>query len=281
MSNNPVYTYHEKQHFNLGANSRKRKIGIESIRRFDHCALCLSLARDAQITHRGIIYCKECIFADLLSQKQEIKKTKQLLKQLKQKRKEMDEGAKAVQRDEAVEAFDRAQRVGGGLSAGLKKVEKTASDTQNNTKETPKLPAFWLSSLQPNLTDKEALTDRIREMESTPLITMCRQASPTHPLALKDLHSVNLKYADADTVLCSGCDKTLSNSSTMFVTKSCSSLLCKYCIDTLYLPSLQCPKCDSKVDKEEDLIKVSVEGTGFAGGGGVMLKKRTGTIGLN
>ena len=44
---------------NLG--SKKRKIGIESLRKFNQCALCLSKARNPVITESGIIFCRVCV----------------------------------------------------------------------------------------------------------------------------------------------------------------------------------------------------------------------------
>lgn len=294
MSNNPVYTYHEKQHFNLGGNSRKRKVGIESLRRFDHCALCLGVAREATSTPRGIIYCKECIYADLLAQKQEIKAAKTTLKQLKQAQKDGSARRAEISKQGNVERFDKAQKLGGDNSQS-----QSQSQPNSSSQSHPTLPSFWLSSLQPNISDEQNIADRIRALEAQKMVTLCRQANPPHPLTLKDLTPVKIKYTDSarDVAVCSGCNRTLNNSTRMLLTKSCHNLLCGYCIDTLYTPSQQCPVCDEKVDTNpDDLIRISVEGwlfhlilfthshlpgTGFAGGGGVMLKKRTGTLGLN
>lgn len=211
MSNNPVYTYHEKQHFNLGSNSRKRKIGIESLRRFNHCALCLGVARDAHITHSGIIYCKECIYADLLAQKQDIKRAKKRLGQLKQKQREGEQRRQESHRSEAIAKFDKAQVVG------------KAGHEESVPSKSAALPSFWLSSLQPNISDDADISDQIRSLESHHLVTMCRQAAPIHPLSLKDLYSVKLKYTDRENevAVCSGCDRTLNNSTKMFGKLSC------------------------------------------------------------
>ncbi|TIC12996.1 hypothetical protein E3Q13_04038 [Wallemia mellicola] len=240
----------------------------------------------APVKEPFVVYNQECIYADLLSQKQEIKKAKNVLKQLKdneesERTRKLEEARRRV-----LENFDRVQQV--GTSAKKAEATKNAEETaleelakeQYEAKKS-KLPSFWLSSLQP---DSSPIADKIRTLENTKMVTMCRQANPPHPMSLKDLHGVILKSnkGDAESIVCASCNKTLNNSTPMFASKGCSNILCKYCIDTLYKAHKQCPVCDNPVkDANEDLIKVSVEGTGFAAGGGVMLKRRTGALGLN
>lgn len=43
----------------------QQRLGNESMRRFDACALCLQRARDPVACHKGHLFCKECALTDL------------------------------------------------------------------------------------------------------------------------------------------------------------------------------------------------------------------------
>lgn len=45
--------------------ARQQRLGNESMRNFDACALCLQRARDPIACEHGHLFCKECAFADL------------------------------------------------------------------------------------------------------------------------------------------------------------------------------------------------------------------------
>lgn len=124
----------------------------------------------------------------MLSQKQEIKKAKNVLKQLKdneesERTRKLEEARRRV-----LENFDRVQQV--GTSAKKAEATKNAEETaleelakeQYEAKKS-KLPSFWLSSLQP---DSSPIADKIRTLENTKMVTMCRQANPPHPMRSVD-----------------------------------------------------------------------------------------------
>src|SRR6185312_6537870 len=102
------------------------------MRNFDACFLCLQRARDPVCCSQGHLYCKECIYENLLAQKKEIKRQQTLL-EIRQK--EEEEKAKKKE-DEAKEAvildFERQQVRIAPLSSNKK--------SRNGTKEkTPEL----------------------------------------------------------------------------------------------------------------------------------------------
>jgi nitric oxide synthase-interacting protein len=43
----------------------KQRLGNESMRRFDACALCLNAAREPLACNEGHLFCKECVYTDL------------------------------------------------------------------------------------------------------------------------------------------------------------------------------------------------------------------------
>jgi nitric oxide synthase-interacting protein len=47
--------------FTLG----QKRLGNESMRRFDACVLCLNRAREPLACNEGHLFCKECVYTDL------------------------------------------------------------------------------------------------------------------------------------------------------------------------------------------------------------------------
>ena len=69
---------------------------------------------------------------------------------------------------------------------------------------------------------------------------------------------------------CWSCRKTLTNNAKIFVLNPCGHAICQTCVDTLAKPSGQCPGCDTKV---KTYIELKREGTGYASGGQVEIKR--------
>ncbi|KAG8738262.1 hypothetical protein FRC10_007095 [Ceratobasidium sp. 414] len=100
------------------------------MKRFDACTLCLQQAREPVACGQGHIYCKECVYSDLLSQKKEIKRFKTKLEELA--REEEAEKARAAQaaRDRVLKDFERGQ-----LGLASRKEPQTAPNGKEKEKE--------------------------------------------------------------------------------------------------------------------------------------------------
>ncbi|KAF9353862.1 hypothetical protein BGX26_008388 [Mortierella sp. AD094] len=70
------FTYAEKQMLEYG--TKKQRLGRDSMRDFDACFLCLQTARDPVCCPEGHLSCKECIYENILAQKQEIERQAKL-----------------------------------------------------------------------------------------------------------------------------------------------------------------------------------------------------------
>ncbi|KAF9209484.1 hypothetical protein BGZ49_004075 [Haplosporangium sp. Z 27] len=70
------FTYAEKQMLDYG--TKKQRLGRDSMRDFDACFLCLQTARDPVCCPEGHLSCKECIYENILAQKQEIERQAKL-----------------------------------------------------------------------------------------------------------------------------------------------------------------------------------------------------------
>lgn len=74
-----VFSYAERQKAEYGTKrvrllrslnpptelSRQQRLGNESMRNFDACALCLQRAREPTACDEGHLFCKECVYSDL------------------------------------------------------------------------------------------------------------------------------------------------------------------------------------------------------------------------
>lgn len=67
-----VFTYAEKSKLKGIYGTLESRVGRDSHKEFDSCCLCLTTAKQPLCCNQGHIYCKECIYASLLKQKQDI-----------------------------------------------------------------------------------------------------------------------------------------------------------------------------------------------------------------
>ena len=58
-----IFTYAEYKKLDYG--TKRQRLGNESMRRFDACALCLNRAREPLACQEGHLFCKECVYTDL------------------------------------------------------------------------------------------------------------------------------------------------------------------------------------------------------------------------
>jgi nitric oxide synthase-interacting protein len=139
-----VFSYAEKQKTEYG--TKRQRLGNESMRSFDACALCLQRARDPIACDHGHLFCKECAYADLLNQKKDIKRQKERLEQLKRETEEETQRALEAARERVLRDFEKGQL---GLSANLPAIVSTSG--AESTKESAwfGLTHFWI--LQPAL----------------------------------------------------------------------------------------------------------------------------------
>ncbi|KAH7340616.1 hypothetical protein B0J17DRAFT_749175 [Rhizoctonia solani] len=267
----------------------QQRLGVDSMKRFDACTLCLQQAREPVACGEGHLYCKECIYTDLLSQKKDIKKFKAKLEELQ--REEEAEKARAAQaaRDRVLRDFEKNQL---GLAsrkephaeelarraeaAALKQLELEQKEARRS-----KLPsAYWLASETPTAEGSDAEKIKLKDMK---VGTLCRASEFGHPLNLKGLipvkfttqsngESTSGPSKDSSECICPSCKKTL-NLGIMFLMRPCSHVLCKTCTDTLVTPNKQCVVCDSELPNSKDVIQLSREGTGYSGGGRAETKK--------
>ncbi|KAJ3979913.1 hypothetical protein F5890DRAFT_1420605 [Lentinula detonsa] len=226
-----IFSYAEYKKLDYG--TKKQRLGHESMRRFDACALCLNRAREPLACDEGHLFCKECVYTDLLTQKKDIKRQKDKLESMKKEAKEEREKAKLAARERVLREFEKGQ-----LGLGVNKPSKTGSGTltglENDANEAnpsdslkrkfnfsssnveslaleaeeaalrqieveqrealkAKLPDFWLPSLTPTYTGKGDL-ESVKSLEDVKLQTTCRGGNPRHSLNMKSLVPVKFTF---------------------------------------------------------------------------------------
>ncbi|KIY67219.1 hypothetical protein CYLTODRAFT_397456 [Cylindrobasidium torrendii FP15055 ss-10] len=214
-----IFSYAEYKKLDYG--TKKQRLGNESMKLFNSCSLCLSSAREPLSCDHGHVFCKECAYADLLTQKKDIKQQKAKLEKMKREEEEEKARAKLAARERVLHEFERGQlglaatSTTGTTSAGsssegrglkrkfsfdqskaetlaqeaeedaLRQIEREQAEALRN-----KLPDFWLPSLTPTYSTAGAP----RSLSDVKLQTTCRGGNPAHPLTLKALVPVKWIY---------------------------------------------------------------------------------------
>jgi nitric oxide synthase-interacting protein len=156
--------YHERQA--LGFGTMTERLGKETVKDFDHCALSLSPALDPVVTPEGVLYDREHILRCLLHQKKEVARQTKAWEAQAAKDKSKAELEAEARRAEAIERFHRENQMGGASArpadgAVLPDVDPASDDApvpdaaerlkaaQLDAPETKTMNAFWLPSKTP------------------------------------------------------------------------------------------------------------------------------------
>jgi len=97
------FTYYEKKKIK-DAGTKRERLGVDSMRSFEQCWLCLRSAVKPVCTKKGFVYCKDCVILNLAKQKKDLEDhqflyTQRLLKKDKEaKEREMEESNKEIGR---------------------------------------------------------------------------------------------------------------------------------------------------------------------------------------
>ncbi|KAJ7603144.1 hypothetical protein DFH06DRAFT_1022582 [Mycena polygramma] len=228
-----IFSYAEYRKASAEYGQKKKRLGNESMRRFDACSLCLQTAREPVCCKDGHLFCKECAVNDLLSQKKDLKRQKEKAEQIRKEIESEVERAKAAARERVLQDFERGQLGLASTSsssstaaapssetslAGTKRPFSTAfafspshvSDLVAQAEDTAAraiakeqaeaakgvLPDFWLPSLTPTFGGVAARDVLAAGGKSGELKigAVCRGGGERHSFALKDLMPVKFTY---------------------------------------------------------------------------------------
>ncbi|KAI0797307.1 hypothetical protein BC629DRAFT_1581647 [Irpex lacteus] len=214
-----IFSYAEYKKLDYG--TKRQRLGNESMRRFDSCALCLQRAREPVACEKGHLFCKECVYTDLVTQLGDIKRQKVRLEALKREAEEERQRAREAARERVLQDFEKGQLGLAGPtsvattsgsdskeSRGTKrKFEFDSSTVENLAREAEeaalrqiereqaetlkhKLPDFWLPSLTPTYASSGPPTS----LQDVKLQTTCHGGNPSHHLTRKQLLPVNFTF---------------------------------------------------------------------------------------
>ncbi|KAG8902816.1 hypothetical protein FRB99_004083 [Tulasnella sp. 403] len=256
-TSNSVFSYAEYKKLDYG--TKKQRLGVDSMKDRLSCALCLQRARNPVACAEGHLYCKECIYTDLLEQKKEIARQQSKLEAMAKEEEAERESRRAMARERVLKDFEERQlglgtkrtiitpesskdeKAGEGRGtkrkfdfdqdevdvltreaeeAALRQIEKEQAEARR-----AKLPAFWLPSLTP-----EAVVGPLKDIK---LQTLCHASSPSHTLTLKSLVPVEFTFDNSSQPSASTSSTPTpgasSSSSTVNATTDSKRAICPSC----------------------------------------------------
>eukprot|EP00742_Colponemidia_sp_Colp-10_P004361 GILJ01004653.1.p1 GENE.GILJ01004653.1~~GILJ01004653.1.p1 ORF type:complete len:314 (-),score=52.31 GILJ01004653.1:145-1029(-) len=267
----PIFRYSEKQRLKEYGTIKER-IGRDSMKKFDCCHLCLHPVTNPVACPQGHLFCKECIFEALLTQKKEIKRAekkfeadqKRLLEE-EQKRQEEQVAAQIQQMEKLQYGALPQDAIKQPTRDVIQALQDKRPDSLREHKEWIKT-SFWV----PEQTPTAAPLALVKPSTET-----CCPVNK-HQLRLKQLIDVKMDLVDqsddthvnatgpvsAFTYQCYACKKSL-NQQKISVLKSCGHVMCTACITKFCLPEGRCMVCNQKC-KDKDVISLEESGTGFS-----------------
>jgi len=185
----------------------------------------LNRAREPLACDGGHLFCKECVYTDLLGQKKDIKRQKEKLEAMKKEAEAEVAKAREAARERVLIDFEKGQLFAkpatGTTTSGADTEEprgtkrkfafdsSAVEDLAQEAEEAAllqiereqaealraKFPDFWLPSLTPTYTS----SGPPRSLKDVNLQTTCRGGNPPHPIALKHLIPVHFTFHASST----------------------------------------------------------------------------------
>ncbi|KAL3665519.1 hypothetical protein V7S43_009554 [Phytophthora oleae] len=266
------FTYRERE--TAGHGTLKRRFGRDSQLPFGVCCLCLATthSRSPLVSPGGFVYCKECIYSNLLAQKRSIQDNVAAYERFveTQSRKQQDETLQK-ERETLQKALDAAEGALTGTTAQdrcamatQKLKEKVDRATDDDKREAMKKTSFWIPDCTPSQESKVDKPD-----------TKTRDPMSLDEMKLKHLMPVKFEWeASADgkpKVLCAVTKKEVSHHRAVLLRPS-GQVILESCVKDMVLPTMTCPVTGLKLRKK-DIVHLQTGGTGFSAHSTVEAKK--------
>jgi len=271
-----VFTSYERSKLNYG--TQKTRLGKDSIKSWDCCSLCLQQLIDPLSCPKGHLFCKECIYSNLLAQKKEISKKLKEWGEEQTHLREEEQKKKEQEKMDEIQRFEKQETsvLPPTSSSSSKNTATQQHNTDSNTSTTTpqSLTTSNTTTTSSSTTDEAlkvssywTLTPSVEPSSSSnkkpPLtVTMCSEGN--HPLRIKQLIKVSLGKGDSKHS-CPVCLKQLTNATKVTLLSSCGCVYCQSCASK-FSGEGECSVCN-KSFQQDDLIQLQSGGTGFAGHG--------------
>ncbi|CEG46874.1 Uncharacterized conserved protein [Plasmopara halstedii] len=265
------FTYHEREA--AGHGTLKRRFGRDSQLPFGVCCLCLATtqSRSPLVSPGGFVYCKECIYANLLTQKrsnqenlmayeryvemQNQKEKDEILEKERQTLQKALDGADGAMIGLATETRDHARHV-----ATQKLQEKVDKATDDEKRIAMKKTSFWI----PDCTPSQEVKVEKPEMKTKDPMSL-------DEMKLKHLMPVKFEWDDKSNVVCAVTKKEILHRRAVLLRPS-GQVILESCVKDMVLPTMTCPVTGLKLRKK-DIVHLQAGGTGFSAHSTVEAKK--------
>jgi len=286
--------YSEMQGRAFGTMSER--LGKESVKDWDDCALSLAPAIDPVVTPEGVLYSRELILENLLAQKKERAKEHAAWRAQEEEDARRSAEASAAAREHQLETFHRVNHGGAAAdeaaaaaaaaataaaaaaageavspTAGGNSGAASVAATHFDRDRMDSMKAFWLPSKTPEA------EKRVEKPSGD-----CLCPATGKKLRLKDLVSVKFTFAPKDAgkgarYMCPLSKEVFGNTSKVVVLKATGDAISEECYkrfvakDGVY---------NGVKIKPKEVIRLQRGGTGFAGSGSQVEAKRYAPVGL-
>ena len=145
------FTRHEREA--LGWGSKRKRLTKDSIKKFYACTICLKLCDIPLVCPNGDLFCKQCIYQSLLTQKQ---RNKQKLHEYQSQQQLQEEKVMNEHRKHTVDKFLQFDKLQHTHSKALDIASKGIINNTNNSKpilsasdhHDKQLSCFWIRSVE-------------------------------------------------------------------------------------------------------------------------------------
>eukprot|EP01012_Entosiphon_sulcatum_P057117 TRINITY_DN80843_c0_g1_i1.p1 TRINITY_DN80843_c0_g1~~TRINITY_DN80843_c0_g1_i1.p1 ORF type:complete len:350 (+),score=58.22 TRINITY_DN80843_c0_g1_i1:58-1107(+) len=297
------FTYAERDKW-AGIGTHKARLGADSMRSFDSCCLCLQFAKNPVATPGGYLYCKECLYENILSQKQSYQRLLRAYEEQQLRLQGKEEGLRQVEEALPTEIFIEQHEAILPAKADEQKrreeLKRTALDkVRAEGTEAPVQQSFWIPQHTPSY--KESILPKPENKITDPM-------DPNGaPLKLKKVVECNFseqrelqesrsRLGEGGTksnisegkYKCPSCCRTLTNATRTCVLSGCGHVICDQCVSKFLVldkdgddpegeepaakrskkddaKTYKCIVCAQDCPKKE-IIRMRLSGTGFAAG---------------
>lgn len=242
----------------LGYGTQRQRLGRDSFRKPDACYICLQTARDPVVcADGGHLFCRECILAFILEQRQKLVAQRKAAEEGVAKRQADQQAELEQERNKRLAAFEASQS-GRGVPS------PTSGGEQQ--RRAPVLNAFWMPSKTPTASASPS---------APPTKTTVTCPAGQHPISTKKLASLLWSQDAEGRCICKICMREISSITTGLVMwETCGHVACTKCHDRMTTKggddgsssaSSSCLICEKSSPK---ILSLAMDGTGFAESGG-------------
>ncbi|KAF0686627.1 Aste57867_21574 [Aphanomyces stellatus] len=265
------FTYREKAA--AGHGTLKRRYGKDSQLAFGCCCLCLKPIMEKEeplATPCGYLYCKGCIYANLLAQKQQIKLDIAAYEAQEEGKLAKEDAAKLVEERKLLESTLGVNRQVDYMKtaeerAKLQLSSKIDLETHAEKAHELKRTSFWVPGFTPTAEVTLAKPD---EFTKDPMSGKA--------LKLKQLMPVHLKRSDEETkgesvVMCAVSNKAITHQLPVLLRPS-GQVMMESLLKDMVLPTMTCPISGLKL-RQKDIVTLQAGGSSFSAHSTVEAKK--------